>query len=90
MSKGKPTNYYDKTHRELGYVTPPTPFQSKDNELIPPHSASSSEWKSDISTGMLFKNLSINMTSINQLENDEAIETFDAEPWAQQLDLISS
>ena len=27
------------------------------------------------------------MTSINQLEQEEAIETFDAEPWAQQLDL---
>jgi len=26
------------------------------------------------------------MTSINQLEHEEAIETFDAEPWAQQLD----
>jgi len=36
---------------------------------------------------MLFKNLSINITSINQLEPGEAIETFDIEPWAQQLDL---
>ena len=27
------------------------------------------------------------MTSINQLEYEEAIETFNAEPWAQQLDL---
>ena len=27
------------------------------------------------------------MTSINQLEQEEAIETFDTEPWAQQLDL---
>ena len=26
------------------------------------------------------------MTSIKQLEPEEAIETFDAEPWAQQLD----
>jgi len=26
------------------------------------------------------------MTSINRLEHEEAIETFDAEPWAQQLD----
>jgi len=37
--------------------------------------------------GGLFKNLFINMTSINQLEHEEAIETFDAEPWAQQLNL---
>ena len=27
------------------------------------------------------------MTSINQLEHEEAIETFDTEPWVQQLDL---
>ena len=27
------------------------------------------------------------MTSINQLEHEEAIEKFDTEPWAQQLDL---
>jgi len=43
MPKGKPTNYYDKTHRGLGYVTPSTPFQYEDNESIPSHSASSSE-----------------------------------------------
>ena len=89
VPKGKPINHYDKTHRGLGYVTPPPPtsFQSEDNEPIPSRSASSSEWESDVSTGMLFENLSINMTSINQLEHEEAIETFDAESWAQQLDL---
>jgi len=27
------------------------------------------------------------MTSIDQLKHEEAIETFDAEPWAQQVDL---
>ena len=43
--------------------------------------------ESDISTGMLFKDLSINMTSISRLEQKEAIEMFEAEPWAQQLDL---
>jgi len=30
---------------------------------------------------------SVNMTSINQLEYEEAIETFETDPWAQQLDL---
>jgi len=35
---------------------------------------------------MFFKNLSVNMTLINQLEPEEAIETFDAKLWAQQLD----
>jgi len=47
----------------------------------------SSVWESDISVGVLFKNLFVNMTSINQLEHEEAIEMFDAKPWAQQLDL---
>jgi len=51
------------------------------------HSSTSSEWESDVSIGVLFKNLFVNMTSINQLEHEEAVETFDAEPWAQQLDL---
>ena len=79
MPKGKPINYYGKTHRGLGYVTPPTPFQFEDDKSIPSRSIFSSEWESDVSTGMLFKNLSVNMTSIDQLEHEEAIETFDAE-----------
>jgi len=87
VPKRKPKNYYDKTHRGLGYVTPPTPLRSEDNESILSHSASSFEWESDVSTGMLFKNLSVNMTSIDQLEHEDVIEAFDAEPWAQQLDL---
>jgi len=85
MPKGKLANYYDKTHRGLGYITPPILFQSEDNESIPLHSASLSEWGSDVNIGMLFKDLSINMTSINRLEHEEAIEMFDIEPWAQQV-----
>jgi len=71
----------------LGYVTPPTLFQSEDNESIPLHSATSSEWESDVSVGILFKNLSTNMILIYQLEHEEAIKTFDAKPWTQQLDV---
>jgi len=87
VPKGKPANYYNKTRRRLGYVTPSILLQSEDSESISSHSASSSELESDVSTGMLFKNLSINMTSIDQLEHEEVPEAFDAEPWAQQLDL---
>jgi len=76
--KGKPANYYDKTHKGLGYITPTT-VQPEDDESIPSHSATSSEWESDVSVGMFFKNLSFNMTSIDQLKHEEAIETFDAE-----------
>jgi len=82
VPKGKPANYYDKTRRGLGYVTPlsPTSFQSKDNKPIPSRFASSSEWESDVSVGMLFKILSVSITLISQLEHGETIETFDAEP----------
>ena len=86
VPRGKPANYYDKTHRGLGYVTPtpPATVQSEDNKSIPSHSASSSEWDSDVSVGTVFKELTINMTSNNQLE---PIEATNEEPWAQQLDL---
>jgi len=85
VPKGKPTNYYDKTRRGLGYVTPPpfTLVRPKDNKPIPSCSASSSEWDSDISVETMFENLTVNMTSSSQLEPAEAT---DVEPWAQQLD----
>ena len=57
--------------------------QSEYNKPIPSRSASSSEWESDVSVGMIFENLTVNMTSSSQLEPAEAI---DVEPWAQQLD----
>ena len=85
VPKGIPVNYYDKTRRGLGYVTPPsfTSVQPKDNKPIPSRSASSSEWDSDVSVGTMFENLFVNMTLSNHLEPAEAI---DIEPWAHQLD----
>jgi len=71
----------------LGYITPPAQYQSEGDESLPSHFSSLSEWESDVSVGVLFKNLFVNMTSINQLEKEEAIETLDADPWAQQLNL---
>jgi len=70
VPRGKPTNYYDNTRRGLGYVTPtpPVTVQSEDNKPTPSHSASSSEWDSDVSVGMLFKEITVNMTSSSQLE----------------------
>jgi len=82
VPKRKAANYYDKTRRRLGYAIPPTPLQSKDDESLPSYSATSSEWELDVSAGMLLKNLFVNMTLIDQLEHEEAIEMFDAEPWA--------
>jgi len=37
--------------------------------------------------GVVFKNLFVNMTSNSQTEQDEDLESFNADPWAQQLDL---
>ena len=87
VPRGKPANYYDNTHRELGYVTSTLPamVQSKDDEPIPSHYASSSEWDLDVSVGVMFDNLTVNMTSSSQLESAEPI---DEESWAQQLDLL--
>jgi len=86
VPKGKPANYYDSTRRGLGYVTPTssTTVQVKDDGPIPSHSASSSEWDSDVSVGGMFENLTVNMASSSQLEPAEAA---DEEPWAQQLNL---
>jgi len=36
---------------------------------------------------VVFKKLFANMTSTNQAEQDEDIEPFDTDSWAQQLDL---
>ena len=85
VPKGKPANYYDSTRRGLGYITPTSSatVQVKDDEPIPSHSASSSEWDSDVCIGGMFENLTVNMTS-SSLEPAEAT---DEEPWAQQLNL---
>ena len=85
VPKGKPANYYDKTRRGWGYITPPssTLFRSKDNKPISSRSASSSEWESDVRVGTMFENLTVNMTLSNQLE---PVEATDVEPWVQQLD----
>ena len=76
VPRGKPANYYDYTRRGLGYVTPtpPATFQSKDDKPISSHSASSSEWDSDVSVGTMFENLTVNMTSSSQLEPAEVID----------------
>jgi len=79
VSKGKLANYYNKTCRVLGYITPPPPttIQSKDNKQIPSRSASSSKWESDVIVGTIFENFTVNMTSSSQLE---PVEATDVEP----------
>ena len=61
--------------------------QSEGRESLPSHSSSSSEWEADVSAGVVFKNLFVNMTLISQPEQYEVIEIFDTKPWTKQLDL---
>jgi len=47
------------------------------------HSSDSSDWESDVSMGVAFKELFANMSSISQVEPEEDIEPFDTDPWIQ-------
>jgi len=87
VPKGKPPNYSDRTHRGMGYVTPSPQSEPESDGSLPSQSSDLSSWDSDCSVGVVFKNLFANMTSISQTEQDENIEPFDTDPWAQQLDL---
>ena len=67
----------------LGYVTPSPQLESESDESLPLQSSDPSNWDSDISVGVVFKKLFANMTSISQAEQDEDIEPFDNDLWAQ-------
>ena len=89
VPKGKPPNYYDRTRRGLGYVTPLEQSESEDESISPTRSQSSSSsgWESNVSVGLVFKNLSVNMTSASHIEEGEEdqLEPFDCDLWAQQM-----
>ena len=66
VPKGKLANYYNQGRRGLGYVTPPTMFDSEvESDYCPlSHSSESSNWDSNVTVGAAFKDLSVNMTLI--------------------------
>jgi len=68
VPKGKPANYYDKTRRGLRYVSPPSPLPTKEDKSFPSYSSTSSEWELDVSVGVLFKDLFVNMTLNRSIE----------------------
>ena len=76
VPKGKPESYYHQTRRGLGYVTPPTEEESGVVHSIPSHSSDSSEWDSDVSVRDIFKSLSVNMISVNHLEEDNSDDVY--------------
>ena len=73
--------------RGLRYVTLPPQSEPESDGSLPSQSSDSSSWDSDCSKGVVFKKLFANMTSFSQAEQDEDIEPFDVDPWAQQFDL---
>ena len=58
--------------------TPTAQSDPDTDRSLPSHFSDSSNWKSDISVGVVLKDLFTNMTFINQAEQDEDIELFDA------------
>ena len=87
VPKEKPANYYDQTHRGLGYTTPSIQFDLESEKPLPSHSLDSSDWESNVNVGDAFKKLVVNMRSTIQVESEVDIEPFDTDPWAQQLGL---
>jgi len=83
VPKVKPTNYYDQTRRGLEYVIPSIQSDLGSEKSMSSHSSDSSDWESDVSMGVAFKELFANMSSISQVEPEEDIEPFDTDPWIQ-------
>nr|ABD63088.1 hypothetical protein 17.t00015 [Asparagus officinalis] len=75
VPEGKPEDYYHKTHRGLGYESPPLIWcfeATEESEGSFTNSSSESNyWDSDVSTGAVFKELMINMTSAQPIETQE-------------------
>jgi len=87
VPEGKSANYYDRTCRGLGFVTPSSQSESKSDESLPSQSSESSNWNSNISVWVVFKKLYAKMTFISQAKQGEDIVLFDTDLWTQQLDL---
>ena len=96
VPKGKDPDYYHQTRRGLGYVSTPVSSDSKSEEEVHLDSSSAtSPWDSDISVGFIFESLSVNMVSINHLEDDredtfksEELIQSDSDPWIKHLNTL--
>ena len=66
----------------VGIFTPSTQSDSESEVSLPPQFSDSLDWESDVSVGVVFKKFFANMTSTNQVEQEEVIELFDTDPWA--------
>jgi len=90
VPKGKTPDYYYRTRRGLGYVSTPIPSTSESEEsLYHSHSSGTSSWESDVSTGNIFRELSVNMTSTSHLEDgDKEMIQSDTDPWIKHLNTL--
>ena len=58
VPKGKPANYYDQTHRGLGYIISSVQSDSESEKPLPSNSSDSSSWESDVSVELRSRNSS--------------------------------
>jgi len=66
VPKRKAPDYYNKTWRELGYVSSPVSSDCEPEEWVSyDHSSGISSWESDVRIGTIFNSLSVNMISSN-------------------------
>jgi len=79
IPKEKPANYYDQTRRGLAYTTPSVQSDLESEKSLPSHSSYSSGWESDVSMGIAFKKLFVNMASTSHVESEEDIKSFDTD-----------
>jgi len=86
VPKGKQANYYGQTRTGLGYTIPFVQSDLESEKSLPPHSLYSSGWESDVSMGVAFKKLFVNMISTSQVKPEEDIGSFPSGPLAKQLD----
>ena len=94
MPKGKAPDYYHKTRRGLGYVTTlVSSDQESDKCTLGDHSSGTSPWDFDVSIGDIFRTLSVNMTTISHLEDEDEDEgeeliQSDTDPWNKYLNIL--
>jgi len=82
VPKGKTPDYYHQTRRGLGYVSTPISSASESEEsLYHYRSSGTSSWKSHISVGNIFKELSANMVSTSHpKDGDEEMIQSNTDP----------
>jgi len=96
VPKGKDFDYYHRTRRWLGFVSILVSSDSESEEEVYHDSLSTiSSWDSNVSVGVIFESLSVNMVSASHLEDDgkdiiesEELIQSDSDPWIKHLNIL--